>query len=341
MTAERRSGGRGRRRRNRRKRFLRGVLEFFLIAGSFALLTAFAINSIKAWEREKWEQTTAISEADGWSGGVDDEAWETEQGTQDETPVVKDAFAGTDIALGEGGVLTRPMKRTKEEALARLRELEYRYPKMEDVLARESDYPEEMLEALANNPEMLDFVLNYKSNKRSNNETAELTKEEKAQKRPLFLQWDERWGYASYGDGSCVGLAGCGPTCLSMVLYYKTGDAERTPDVLADYAMRNGYYVSGTGTAWAFMEEGAKDYGLRVRTLSKSETAFKAALDKGRLIICAMGPGDFTAAGHFIVIYGYDEEGFHINDPNSRARSAKRWGYDEIAGQIKAIWSYS
>ena len=45
---------------------------------------------------------------------------------------------------------------------------------------------------------------------------------------PLFLQWDPRWGYTEYGEDSFLGLSGCGPTCLSMVLYYLTGDKSLT-----------------------------------------------------------------------------------------------------------------
>ncbi len=42
-----------------------------------------------------------------------------------------------------------------------------------------------------------------------------------------------------------------------------------------------------------------------------------AALAAGVPLICAMGPGDFTGNGHFIVVTGYDGEGFSIRDPNS------------------------
>ena len=53
-----------------------------------------------------------------------------------------------------------------------------------------------------------------------------------------------------------------------------------------------------------------------------------------------MGEGDFTVSGHFIVIYGYDEAGFKVNDPNCVARSRKRWCFNEIEQQIKKIWTY-
>ena len=54
-----------------------------------------------------------------------------------------------------------------------------------------------------------------------------------------------------------------------------------------------------------------------------------------------MSAGDFTASGHFIVIYGYDEEGYLINDPNCVARSREHWSWDRLEKQIKNIWIYS
>ena len=40
------------------------------------------------------------------------------------------------------------------------------------------------------------------------------------------------------------------------------------------------------------------------------------------------------------MIYGYDRDGFMVNDPNCVARSRRRWSFDEIRGQIKMVWSY-
>lgn len=53
-----------------------------------------------------------------------------------------------------------------------------------------------------------------------------------------------------------------------------------------------------------------------------------------------MGEGDFTLEGHFIVIYGYDENGFLVNDPNCVSRSRKSWSFGELEGQVKNIWSF-
>ena len=52
-----------------------------------------------------------------------------------------------------------------------------------------------------------------------------------------------------------------------------------------------------------------------------------------------VGPGDFTDTGHFMVITGYDDEGFSINDPNSIEKSGKRWLFKNISSQIRAVWS--
>ncbi len=236
--------------------------------------------------------------------------------------------------------VAKPVKRTRTEAVERLKELGGDNDDIAWVVKNEEEYPEDLLMALANNPEMADFAVNYREyiEEPPADELSGLTDSEKEQAYPLFLQWDRRWGYKPYG-GSCIGLAGCGPTCLSMVLFYLTGDAACTPDRVADYGMKNGFYVEGTGTAWALMEN-VPFHKLRVMKLSLSRTSFVGALDSGYVIICAMGEGDFTTSGHFIVIYGYDEDGFMVNDPNCVARSRRRWGYDEIEGQIKSVWAY-
>lgn len=230
----------------------------------------------------------------------------------------------------------KPKMRDYEEAIQRLSELGRGDTLIEKVCKDSSRYPEEMLKALANNPEMADFVSGYTGSKTK--ASGGFSEEELALEFPLFLQWDPRWGYVKYGDGSCIGLAGCGPACLSMALYYLTRDDSITPDSVAAYSMANGHYVSGVGTAWELLTALPSQYGVKVSEPERSEQTLKSALDQGKVIICSMGPGDFTAAGHFIVIYGYDKEGFKVNDPNCVARSMKRWTYEEIAAQIKHIW---
>lgn len=122
--------------------------------------------------------------------------------------------------------------------------------------------------------------------------------------------------------------------------YTKAKDESYTPDKIAAYSVENGYYVEGTGTSWALMEDLSKLYGIKVSSISSSANNMRAVLDNGGIIICAMGKGDFTISNHYIVIYGYDNEGFMVNDPNCVARSGRRWAFSEIENQIKSIWVY-
>lgn len=231
----------------------------------------------------------------------------------------------------------KPIERTETEVLQRLSELGQISSLIEEIYQNHSRYPNDLLAALANNPEMADFVFGYPGR---DGVTGGITVSEKEQEFPLFLQWDPRWGYESYGE-SCIGLAGCGPTCLSMVLFYLTNDETLTPDTIAAYSMKNGYYVEETGTSWILMEDVPKLYGIKVTSISSSENKMRAVLDNGGIIICAMRKGDFTLSGHYIVIYGYDNEGFMVNDPNCVARSNRRWAFSEIQYQIKNIWAYN
>jgi hypothetical protein len=55
-----------------------------------------------------------------------------------------------------------------------------------------------------------------------------------------------------------------------------------------------------------------------------------------------MGAGDFTKAGHFIVLTGIDDEGkIVVNDPNSPNNSSKHWDIDTLISQMRNVWKYS
>lgn len=200
-----------------------------------------------------------------------------------------------------------------------------------------ASYPPELLKALTLNPEMLDFVMGWPDSDGS--VTGGFNDAELQMTHPLLMQWDSRWGYYPYGESN-IGLAGCGPVCLSMVIFSLTGNEDATPDKLADYSMKNGHYVAGVGTAWSLMTAAPTAYGVSSKALGLDESAMKQQLDQGGMIICAMRPGDFTTTGHFIVIYGYDKDGFLVNDPNSRERSGKTWSFSTLKGQIKNLWGF-
>ena len=109
------------------------------------------------------------------------------------------------------------------------------------------------------------------------------------------------------------------------------------PREMAKFAYENGYY-SPEGTSWSLWTEGVGRLGLFGEMLPLSESSMKHALDTGSLIVCSMRPGDFTTVGHFILIRGYDEKGFYVNDPNRRSNSEKQCDFESLNGQIKNLW---
>lgn len=205
------------------------------------------------------------------------------------------------------------------------------------VALNEEAYPKELLDMLSRNPDLKDFVRHYPEKK--GKVYAECIGEVEKGNVPLLFQWDERWGYGAYGDG-CVAVNGCAPTALSMVVAGLTGENTVTPYTIAKYAQENGYYVDGIGTSWELFQNGCENFGVRGETLSLTENSVKEALNSGKPIICSVRPGDFTTAGHFIVLTSVEDGKIRVNDPNSKKNSEKLWDYERLEPQIKNLWAF-
>lgn len=201
------------------------------------------------------------------------------------------------------------------------------------------DWPTELIELLKKNPETEDFVLNYPLLK-DTYQDIDLSEYADTDEVPLFMQWDKRWGYTPYGE-DMLAISGCGPTCLSMVCVHLLNDTSLNPRVIAQFSEENGFCAPGDGTKWTLISEGAVMLGLNVEEVYLDESNISQILESGNPIICAMGPGDFTSSGHYIVLTDYVDGMIKINDPNSIARSEKLWSYDEIVGQIDNLWECS
>lgn len=212
---------------------------------------------------------------------------------------------------------------------------------VETILVHADDYPQELIEALQNNPELLDFVANYPGTTEAE---IDLTGDYNPGEIPLLMQWDLRWGYAPYGGGSVndsIGLSGCGPTSLSMVIVGLTGNTQANPRAVAEYATQHGYCTSSNGTDWRLLYEGCEDFGVTAYEVPLWEASMAQVLETGHPLICSMKKGEFTSgSGHFIVLTAYKDGFFSLNDCNSVENSRKLWTYDEIEAQIKNIWAY-
>lgn len=204
-----------------------------------------------------------------------------------------------------------------------------------------SDYPENMVNLLARNPETIDYVLNYPLHEACEDSDIDLSSEVSRVRVPRLYQWDMRWGYKIYGSGP-LGLTGCGPTCLSMVAIHLLGNTDMTPAWMADYAMNNGYYdyEDNSGSYWSLMTDGANGLGIDVVEITVDEDRMVRNLDVGNPIIAIVGEGQFTDGGHFIVITDYSDGYFTVNDPNSIANSEREWSFDELSEEIITLWVF-
>ena len=208
---------------------------------------------------------------------------------------------------------------------------------MLDDIMNSTQYPKQLQELALKNEEALEFVYDYPT-EHVKEHIVDLTEEASMDSVPLFVQWDKRWGYEKY-SGNFFAASGCGPTTLSMVVVYLTHNRDASPLAVAKYSKEAGYSVDGSGSSWTLISEGCRHYGVKAKTVSLDESRMKAELDAGHPIVINVGPGNFTDTGHFMVITGYDDEGFSINDPNSIEKSGKRWLFKNISSQIRAVWS--
>lgn len=207
-----------------------------------------------------------------------------------------------------------------------------------------ADYPEKLIALLERNPETETFVLDYPMEYGKEHEI-DISGFADFEGVPLFIQWDEQWGYKDY-VGNIAGLSGCGPTCLSMVTYYFTRDPQMHPAYMMDFAQSNTSYANTAGaTQWALFSQGAGELGLTVQELTgeqiRSEEKIAEVLASGKVIVANVGPGVFTEIGHYLVVCGYEDGKFRINDPNSRINSEKLWQFEEFSDQIKMMWAFS
>ena len=147
-----------------------------------------------------------------------------------------------------------------------------------------------------------------------------------------FNQGEEPWGSLPYGD-STIGAAGCGPTSLAIVISTLTGQTVN-PQTTAAFAINNGEYVSGAGTAHSFPTNAARHWGLTCERVGKDRIdEVVQALKDGKMVveICEAYTITGGSDGHFIVLTGVTSDGYiTIADCASRERTAKVYSVDTI-----------
>ena len=200
----------------------------------------------------------------------------------------------------------------------------------------EKDYPSWILKKFNSNAENAQFLLNYPLRYGVDHEVN--LSGTATDKVPLLVQWDDRWGYRDYA-GEIMGTAGAGPTCMSMVAYYLTGEATYTPVYFATYAQNNGFALEQGGTDWTFFSRGAVQMGFKVTEVPNVKGAVMQYLEAGIPVVVFVGPGTYTAAGHYMVLTGVSGESIMLNDPMSPISSQLRHNWDTLAESALKFWA--
>lgn len=155
-----------------------------------------------------------------------------------------------------------------------------------------------------------------------------------------FVNYYQGDYHQSYGYGSTIANAGCGPTSMAMVTTYLTGETH-DPVELANWSLKRGYHIPNAGTAWEFFTESAKAYGIDCQQTPINSNNIKSALSSGKPIIMNVGPGTFTKGGHYIVLRGLTSDGkVVVSDPASRDRSQRTYDVSVFCNEGKGMWVF-
>lgn len=154
-----------------------------------------------------------------------------------------------------------------------------------------------------------------------------------------YLQTDERWVNAIYGENDTIGQYGCAPTSLAMVISTLTS-IDIDPVQMCAWAKEKGYWYPQQGSIHTLIADAAKAFGLNVvgaENAAGINDKLKQALTDGKMVIVLMGKGSFTRSGHFIVLRGITEDGMiYVADPNSRENTDQQWELTKIVNEAKA-----
>lgn len=164
--------------------------------------------------------------------------------------------------------------------------------------------------------------------------------------RPIyFLQWDQRWTNKMFSicnnRNQTIGTSGCGPTSASMVIN-SFADKSYGPVECCDWTVKSGYRTTNSGSSWGMFKSLAVKFNLKFLQTSKFYEA-KDFLDKNpnSACVCSMTKGNWTRAGHYILMYKADNTYVYINDPNSTAAHKQKNTKELLSSQCLQYFCFA
>lgn len=129
--------------------------------------------------------------------------------------------------------------------------------------------------------------------------------------------------------------SGCGATVVSMLDAYINGNYDQTPYTVLYDATESGMYA-GKGLDYYVVKSLVEKRGIEIECVIRSEDSMREALENDHPLILRMGPGEFTDAGHYILVRGLDENGDAlVNDPNSEEHSTSHFTLKQLDKEAK------
>lgn len=169
----------------------------------------------------------------------------------------------------------------------------------------------------------------------------------------VYFQNDGRWknmSYSAKGENTTIGRAGCGITCMAMVIA-SLADKNVTPIDTCKWSLEHGYKALHQGTYYTYFVPQGKVYGIKITRLNTSniyKSTTKSAegirnkaieeLKVGNWIIACMGKGTWTSSGHYVLCYGVNGNVIYINDPASTKPNRVNGNLNTWKEEVKYLW---
>lgn len=158
---------------------------------------------------------------------------------------------------------------------------------------------------------------------------------------PLYLQTDGKWAELPYGTDGRKNIAENGCAIVTLAMVGRHYGLACTPKDVREWA-QNDYYLYVTGTSWNIFTDFAQAYQLVCEKMDNNIDRAKKALLEGRLVIASFQAGRFTDEGHMVLLTGYRNGKFSMNDPNDDEKKLHRYQWfpeTEVAEASLHFWA--
>lgn len=231
------------------------------------------------------------------------------------------------------------LKNQKYEKWGKLAELAETDERAQFIIDNEELYPEDVLRYV-NDEDEFDYIYNYPFFKDSYKTMSFTDEELNGVDVPALYMYDKRWAYENAGE---VKYLGCAAVSITMANLYVNHNSNIDPVKVMNYSDEMEYTALG-GINEIYINSILEHFGISYKEYifdePITETELKAALDNENTVIMAAMHGD-TFGGHALIVRGYDENGFYINDPADEENTAQAWDFDVFANELGRYWEIS